>query len=49
MLEPSFSIGKWLQNQKGQKRRLTSPLADAGLFPEALRRLRKGGRRIEER
>jgi DNA-binding winged helix-turn-helix (wHTH) protein/TolB-like protein/Tfp pilus assembly protein PilF len=35
VLEPNFSIGKWLQNypmtNDGQKRRLTSLLADAGL------------------
>ena len=35
VLEPGFSIGKWLQNypmtNDGQKRRLTSLLADAGL------------------
>jgi tetratricopeptide (TPR) repeat protein len=35
VLEPNFSIGKWLQNypmtNEGQKRRLASLLADAGL------------------
>jgi TolB-like protein/DNA-binding winged helix-turn-helix (wHTH) protein/cytochrome c-type biogenesis protein CcmH/NrfG len=35
VLEPGFSIGKWLQNypmtDEGQKRRLTNLLADAGL------------------
>ena len=35
VLEPGFSIGKWVQNypmtNEGQKRRLTSLLADAGL------------------
>jgi DNA-binding winged helix-turn-helix (wHTH) protein/TolB-like protein len=35
VLEPGFSVGKWLQNypmtNEGQKRRLTSLLADAGL------------------